>query len=143
MLWLVSDQRSHFKNRLIASVTTGLHIGHHFTTAYSPWPNGSVERVRREVLRATKSLLSEWTLPSQDWPAVTECVQSVLNRAPLKRLGLRGAELPGVYRTPVEVCTEQKPVRPWVRALPLSQHTYAHSSDELHLRRLVNIDRTQ
>ena len=56
--WLVSDQGSHFKNRLMDELTREFHAAHHFTTAYSPWANGSVERICREVLRACKALLS-------------------------------------------------------------------------------------
>ena len=73
MEWFVSDQGSHFKNQLIDELTSELRVHHHFTTAYSPWANGSVERVCREVLRATKALCSEWKLAPRDWPAVTEC----------------------------------------------------------------------
>lgn len=105
MEWFVSDQGSHFKNQLVAQLTSELRVHHHFTTDYSPWANGSVERVCREVLRAAKALCSEWKLAPRDWPEVTECVQSVLNHAPLRRLGLHGRNVSGVYRTPAEVFT--------------------------------------
>lgn len=62
---------------------------HHFITAYCPWANGSVECTYREVFCSFKALRSEWKLSEKDWPAITECVQSVLNHAPLLRLGLR------------------------------------------------------
>ena len=89
MEWLVSDQGSHFKNEILQDLANVFRIGHHFTTAYSPWANGSVERVCREVIRACQALLGEWRLAPMDWPAVSECVQSVLNQSPLKRLGPR------------------------------------------------------
>jgi len=75
MTWLISDQGSHFKNNLIKELVSELRTKHHFTTAYSPWANGSVERICREVLRATKALISEWKLSPKEWPAVTEAVQ--------------------------------------------------------------------
>ena len=50
MDWIVSDQGSHFKNMLIKSLTEESRVHHHFTTAYCPWSNGSVERICREVL---------------------------------------------------------------------------------------------
>ena len=87
--WLVSDQGSHFKNKLVRELAEELHSRHHFTTAYSPWANGSVERVCRELLRACRALCSEWKLAPKDWSAVIESVQSILNHAHLKRLGLR------------------------------------------------------
>ena len=57
--WLVSDQGSHFKHRLLEDFARELRSHHHFTTTYSPWSNGSVERICREVLRACRALLSE------------------------------------------------------------------------------------
>lgn len=56
MDWLVSDQGSHFKNQLLRQLTSELRTAHHFTTAYSPWANGTVERVCWEVLRACTAL---------------------------------------------------------------------------------------
>ncbi len=32
MLWLVSDQGSHFKNELVCALTEEFRISHHFTT---------------------------------------------------------------------------------------------------------------
>jgi len=119
--WLVSDQASQFKNKLLHALTDEIRVGHHFTTAYSPWANGTVERVCREVLRACRALLGEWRMSTQDWPAVTESIQSVINHAPLKRLGLRDVTKPGVYRSPLEVFTGHKPVRPLMRALPFAE----------------------
>lgn len=101
--WLVSDQGSHFKNHLLRALTDELQVSHHFTTAYSPWANGSVERVCREVLRACRALLSEWRMVAKEWPSVTEAVQNVLNHSPFKRLGPRDSSQPDVYRTPIEV----------------------------------------
>ena len=143
MDWFVSDQGSHFKNQLIAELTSELRVHHHFTTAYSPWANGTVERVCREVLRATRSLCSEWKLAPRDWPAVTECVQGVLNHAPLRGLGLRDCKKPGVYRTPMEVFTGHVPTRPLMRALPVAKYKMARSKDEIRLRQIVDIDATQ
>jgi transposase InsO family protein len=60
----VSDQGSHFKNKLVDGVRCALRTRHHFTTAHSPWANGTVERACREVLRAVRALLSESKLRS-------------------------------------------------------------------------------
>jgi transposase InsO family protein len=54
----VSDQGSHFKNKTIEKVRRALRSQHHFTTAYTPWANGTVERACREFLRAARALLS-------------------------------------------------------------------------------------
>ena len=113
---------SHFKNQLIAELNTELNSKHHFTTAYSPWANGTVERVCKEILRACRVLCSEWKLAPKDWPATTESLQSVLNHAPLRRLGLRNKEIPGVYRCALEVFTGHLPDRPLMRALPMTTY---------------------
>ena len=141
--WLVSDQGSHFKNRLILELSSELRIKHHFTTAYSPWPNGTIERICKEVLRSTTALCSEWRLAVKDWPAVTECVQSILNHSPLKRLGLRDKSRSGVYRTPLEVFTGHRPLRPLMRAMPIETYRHAYSTDEVHLQNIMNIDHLQ
>jgi hypothetical protein len=44
----------------VKGLQDALRADHHFTTAYTPWANGTVERVGREVLRATRALLSEY-----------------------------------------------------------------------------------
>jgi hypothetical protein len=85
-IW-VSDRGSHFKNRVIDGVRKALRTQHHFTTAYSPWANGTVERACREILRAVRALLSEFKLGPRDWPAVAPIVQAALNSAPSPQRG--------------------------------------------------------
>ena len=87
MDWIVSDQGSHFKNKIMQALWKWFRFSHHFTTAYTPWANGTVERVCREVKRACMALLSEWRLSPREWPSITECVQSILNQAPLNGWG--------------------------------------------------------
>ena len=85
----VSDRGSHFKNELVAQLREKLKVAHHFTLAYCPWSNGTVEVVCREVLRACRALLSELQLPHKCWPDVLPMIQSALNNATLPRLGNR------------------------------------------------------
>jgi transposase InsO family protein len=59
----VCDRGSHFKNEVVRSLREKTRGQHHFTLAYCPWSNGAVERVCRELLRATRALLSEFKLP--------------------------------------------------------------------------------
>lgn len=59
MSWLVTDQGSHFQDIVHTSMIRKFRTRKHFTTAYSPWANGTVERANRGVLRATNTLLSE------------------------------------------------------------------------------------
>ena len=143
MKWIVTDQGSHFSNKLIRELTEEYRISHHFVTAYSPWSNGTVERVCREVLRACRSLLSEWKLGPQDWPCVLHTIQSILNQSPSKRLGLRDKANPNVYRTPLECFTGITPFRALQRALPLSSFPKAYCVDEEKIRRVLAIEKTQ
>jgi RNase H-like domain found in reverse transcriptase/Reverse transcriptase (RNA-dependent DNA polymerase)/Integrase zinc binding domain/Integrase core domain len=77
----VSDRGTHFKNLVMDALRKALRTQHHFTTAYSPWANGTVERACKEVLRATRALLSEFRLRPNQWPEVSRIVQSILNNS--------------------------------------------------------------
>lgn len=142
MEWIVSDQGSHFKNSLLRGIIEETHVKHHFTTAYSPWANGTVERVCREVLRACRSLCSEWKLAPRDWPSVIETIQSVLNNSPLKRLGISSFSS-GSYRTPMEAFTGQRSRRSLLRALPPSVYSTAATLDEAQAIRVIGLESLQ
>jgi hypothetical protein len=57
-----SDKGSHFKNTVVAELNDILKTKHHFTTAYSPKSNGTVERVNREIMKVLRSLVSEFKI---------------------------------------------------------------------------------
>ncbi|ETO66354.1 hypothetical protein F444_16481 [Phytophthora nicotianae P1976] len=78
----VSDQGTHFKNKVIEDMQHAMGSHHHFTTARCPWANGTVEVVNREILRCCRALLFEWRLQPTDWPRVIKIVQMVLNHSP-------------------------------------------------------------
>jgi transposase InsO family protein len=54
----VSDQGSHFKNKVVTDVHKQLGTNHHFTTAYSPRANGTVEAVCKQTIRADTAMIS-------------------------------------------------------------------------------------
>ncbi|GMF39119.1 unnamed protein product [Phytophthora fragariaefolia] len=83
----VSNQGAHFRNQVVESLQRALGAQNHFTTAHTPWTNGTVEVVNREVLKSVKALLRERKLPVRDWPSVLLVVQSALNGMPADRLG--------------------------------------------------------
>jgi len=83
----VSDQGSHFKNQVVKELRERLHCAHHFTLAYFPWTNGSVEVVCRELIRALRALMSEYQVPFNQWPTLVPIAQSILNNTPVDRLG--------------------------------------------------------
>lgn len=84
MRWLVTDQGSHFIASLMASRPKDAPISHHFTTPYCPCPSGTVERLCKEVLRISKSLLSKWKWQTIQWSATVKAVQRVINQSSLK-----------------------------------------------------------
>ena len=126
----VSDQGSHFKNTVMTALRKSLAIKHHFTTAYTPWANGTVERVCREVLRAARALLSEFRMRRKQWPSVVKIIQSVLNNSPSKHRG---------NIAPLTGFTGRKPDRPL--ASILKDHTSTvHSMEFIRAQQLINTE---
>lgn len=140
MNWLVTDQRSHFQNYVHEEMTRKFRSKKHFTTAYSAWSNGTVERVNRKILRSFKSLLSEWNLDPQDWPPIFDCVQSVLNQAPLRRLGKGDS---GTFRSPLQFFTVIAPTRPLLFSLPIQMYTTAEFHEEIRASQVLKIEELQ
>lgn len=56
---LRSDGPTHFQNESLRLLAKGLCTPHHFTLPYCPWSNGAVGRLRKELLRIARALLSE------------------------------------------------------------------------------------
>ena len=46
----VSDTATHFKNAISARLREALRVDHQFAVAYSPWSNGTCERMVKEVV---------------------------------------------------------------------------------------------
>jgi transposase InsO family protein len=78
----VSDQGSHFKNTVVADIQKQPGANHNFSTAYSPWANGTVEAVCKQTIRAARAMLSKMYLAPQEWPCVLPAIQTVLNNSP-------------------------------------------------------------
>jgi transposase InsO family protein len=96
----VSDQGSHFKNTVMADIQKKLGTSHHFTTAYSPWANGTVEAVCKQTISAARAMLSEMHLAPQQWPCVLPAIQAVLKTSP----SLIG---PAKRRSPLSPATQE------------------------------------
>jgi hypothetical protein len=54
---------------------------HHFTTAYCPWANGTVEAVCKQTIRAARAMLSEMHLAPQEWPCILPAIQAALDNS--------------------------------------------------------------
>lgn len=83
----VSDSPTHMVNALMEGLAARYHAVHHAVCAYSPWANGSVEVVGRDLLQVLRSLLQEWRLPFSDWPKLLVLVETVLNHSLSPKLG--------------------------------------------------------
>jgi hypothetical protein len=78
----VSDQGSHFKDKVIKEFNRILQINHHMTTTFSLWGKGAVEKVKNDIQKLLRSFLSEWPMESSQWPLLLPVIQSVLNHLP-------------------------------------------------------------
>ena len=132
---LVSDRGSHFRNELVTMLQAKLRVSHHFTLAYCPWSNGTVEVVCREVLRACRALLSELQLPQKSWPDVVPMIQSALNNSILARLG---------NRCPLTVFTGLKQSSPISTIIRRQVGAVkVHSLDEVRTRQRLKVQSIQ
>lgn len=83
----VADRGSHFNNKLVSFLRDKIKTQHHFTLAFCPWSNGTIEVVNCELLRASRALISEYQLPQTGLLLLMPVVQAVLNSAVFDRLG--------------------------------------------------------
>lgn len=79
---LISDGPTYFRNETICLVCKGLQVPHHFTLPYTPWSNGAVERLGKELFRVFRYVISELHIRPDEWPDLLLLVQSVLSTAP-------------------------------------------------------------
>ena len=77
--WLVSDNGSHFKNYLVQKLSHMFGFLHHFCVAYTPWTNGTVERVNRDIIILFRSILLLLNYAETYWPIVLPVVQYAIN----------------------------------------------------------------
>lgn len=56
-------------------------------SVHSPWINGSVERVNRDILQVVRVLNLEYKIHHRDWVYLVSMVQSSINHTPLPSLG--------------------------------------------------------
>jgi len=96
----VSDQGSHFKNQVISEINKKLKSQHHFTTAYSPFANGSIEIIVKDFSTTLQKLRIETNTSIREWKSLLPMIQFALNHSPRKdKCNL----------SPVEIMTGIKP----------------------------------
>ena len=99
----VSDNASHFKEKVIKELNRELGTTHRFTLAYAPWTNGTVEVVNSVLLDTLRALCSEMKVAFRDWVSLLPMVQGVINHTPSVRLS---------DKAPVTVMTGLEPSSP-------------------------------
>jgi hypothetical protein len=83
----VSDNGSHFKATLMAELATRVHARHRFVPVYTPWINGTVERVNRDLLQVLRVMLLELQLDTRNWVHLLPVIQANINHTPVPSLG--------------------------------------------------------
>ncbi|KAG3060766.1 hypothetical protein PI124_g22732 [Phytophthora idaei] len=86
---LLSDQGAHFRNEMMKHLAARLKMELHFTPAYSPRLNGTVERLNRDVLQVFRALLMEYDLDRHEWPYLLPAVEANLNHTKVQSLAGR------------------------------------------------------
>lgn len=85
-IW-ISDRGTHFKNQVMDSLAKILGVRHHFVAPYSPWANGTVEVVNRDISKIFRTLLSSRRLHEENWLEVLDLVVAAVNKTPTRHRG--------------------------------------------------------
>ena len=91
-----------------AHISRILQARHHFVTGYTPWANGGVEIVCRQLEFALRSLPSNFRIQAENWPSILPVVQSFFNHSYAPITIMTG--LPA--STPLQAVFIQIPTRP-------------------------------
>ena len=129
----MSDSPTHFRNQTLQLLATGMRTKHHFTLPYCPWSNGAVERLGKELLRASRAILSEAQLPLNTWPDIIPVLQSALNNSTSPHRN---------HVSPLQAFTGRKPAAPILTFLRSETATPVTLS-EAQYERSTNIQQLQ
>ncbi|KAF1314579.1 hypothetical protein FI667_g16581, partial [Globisporangium splendens] len=111
-MWM-SDNGSHFKNQLMEELSQRFRVNHEFVPVYTPWINGTVERVNRDILQVLRVMLLELQYDTRNWFYLLPMIQANLNHSPAASLGNCApielfTGLPAASRLNAVVCPEDK-----------------------------------
>eukprot|EP00918_Siedleckia_nematoides_P079440 GHVU01173983.1.p1 GENE.GHVU01173983.1~~GHVU01173983.1.p1 ORF type:complete len:387 (+),score=14.79 GHVU01173983.1:193-1353(+) len=87
-LWLVSDQGSHFKAKIINALTQQLGYKHHLVPVAVPWADGIAENMGKQVLKTLRVLHSEVRVAGKEytWTDCLALVEKRLNETHYRKL---------------------------------------------------------
>lgn len=75
----MSDGLSQVRNETVRLICKDLRVPHHFTIPYTPWSNGSGERMRKKLRRVSRPIVYQLRLEFSYWISLFPIAQSVLN----------------------------------------------------------------
>ncbi|OWZ19919.1 hypothetical protein PHMEG_0005744 [Phytophthora megakarya] len=84
---LISDQGTHFKNEAVEHPSARMKVDQVFSPVYSPWINGTIERLNKDILKVVRALLLEYDIATTEWPYLPPDLRANLNHTPLRSLG--------------------------------------------------------
>ncbi|KAG3238779.1 hypothetical protein PI124_g16271 [Phytophthora idaei] len=85
-MW-TSDNGTHFKCQVMEELAERLGVAHSFVPVYTPWINGTVGRVNRDILQVLRVMLLENKLDTRNWSYLLPLIQANLNHSPVLSLG--------------------------------------------------------
>ena len=85
-MWVI-DTATHFENAILTRLREALRVDHQFAVAYSPWSNGTWERMVKEVVSSLRSIFLQQRRAVSEWVDVLPAVQWALNTAFRPRYG--------------------------------------------------------
>ncbi|TDH68048.1 hypothetical protein CCR75_006427 [Bremia lactucae] len=85
-MWM-SDNGTQFKCQVMEELAKRLGVTHSFIPVYTPWINGTVERVNRDVLQEQKMMLLNSRLNTRNWTYLLPVIQANSNHSPVPSLG--------------------------------------------------------
>ncbi|POM64696.1 Hypothetical protein PHPALM_19741 [Phytophthora palmivora] len=83
----ISDNGSHFKAQVMKELAERLQASQKFVPVYTPWVNGTVERVNRDLLQVLRVMLLELQLDTRNWHYLLPVIQANLNHSGVESLG--------------------------------------------------------
>lgn len=138
-MW-VSDQDTHFTDEIIDLHFKEYGTTHHFTTAYPPRHNGTVESFNRKFMSACRTLSTETKLGPHEWHDILPTPESIINEGPNARLERNEV---GVSRSPLDFMTGINPRRELLRGATGIDDAMSFQLDRIRAENLVNINNLQ
>lgn len=129
MHWLATDQGAHFMTTLTTKTMNDAHICHHFMILYCRTESRTIESLRKEVFRTTRTILTDWKSPSTYWPCIIDTIEKIINQYTLSVLGKKDH---GPLQWPWEVFTGLK--QPPLKIRPVPLRKYHHIDSLNHAR---------